>query len=92
MEAAISQIPANAIVTTDKCFIRPYDVSDAPSLAAAANHQEISHFMRNKFPYPYTLDDAHYFINMSSKREPRVNFAIFLLDGTYAGGIGLIPG
>ncbi|KAK6081708.1 gcn5-related n-acetyltransferase [Seiridium cupressi] len=92
MENAPFQVPVNAIVTTDKCFIRPYNVSDAASLSAAANDPEIARFMRNKFPSPYTLDDAHFFINLSSERTPCVNYAIFLLDGTYAGGIGFIPG
>ncbi|ETS87320.1 hypothetical protein PFICI_01148 [Pestalotiopsis fici W106-1] len=91
MAPTISEIPASAIVTTDKCFIRPIEMSDAPAMAAAANHADISHFMRNKFPSPYTLDDAKSFINFSSQRQPRVNYCICLNDGTYAGGIGLIP-
>lgn len=90
--ANTSQIPATAIVVTEKCFIRPYEESDAEALAAAANHPDISHYMRNRFPYPYTLDDAKFFVNLANERKPRVNFAICLPDGTYAGGIGLIPG
>ncbi|KAH8675450.1 acyl-CoA N-acyltransferase [Xylariales sp. PMI_506] len=85
------QVPPTAIVVTDKCFIRPYEVSDAAALAAAANHEDVSKYMRNLFPFPYSLDDAQFFINLASERQPMVNYAIVLLDGTYVGGIGLKP-
>ncbi|KAF3016231.1 hypothetical protein E8E14_012069 [Neopestalotiopsis sp. 37M] len=91
MAATTSEVPADAIVTTDKCFVRPYAMSDAQVMAEAANHPEISRFMRNRFPFPYTLEDAESWINLSSQRDPRVNFCICLNDGTYAGGIGLVP-
>ncbi|KAK6221047.1 hypothetical protein LQW54_001620 [Pestalotiopsis sp. IQ-011] len=91
MASTSLEVPTSAIVTTDKCFVRPLEESDAPALAAAANHPEIARFMRNRFPNPYTLDDANSWINFSSKREPRVDFCICLNDGTYAGGIGLMP-
>ncbi|KAI0146624.1 acetyltransferase [Pestalotiopsis sp. NC0098] len=74
MASTSSEVPASAIVTTDKCFIRPLEESDAPAIAAAANHPEIARFMRNRFPHPYTLDDANSWISLCSKREPRVDF------------------
>ncbi|KAH6648564.1 acyl-CoA N-acyltransferase [Truncatella angustata] len=84
--------PANAIVVTDKAFIRPYEASDAPAAAAAANHKDVSYFMTARFPSPYTLDHAKFWIDLCSKEQPTVNFGIFMLDGTFVGGIGLVPG
>jgi ribosomal-protein-alanine N-acetyltransferase len=90
--ANTSKIPATAIVVTETCFIRPYEQSDVEALAAAANHEDVARYMRNRFPYPYSLDDAKFFVNLANEKEPVVNFAICLSDGTYVGGIGLIPG
>ncbi|KAI1862291.1 uncharacterized protein JN550_010298 [Neoarthrinium moseri] len=86
------QPQASAVVRTDKCFIRPYARSDAEALSAAANHEDISRYMTNRFPHPYTLDSANFWINHSLEHKPHVNFAICLPDGTFAGGIGLVPG
>ncbi|KAI0841480.1 acyl-CoA N-acyltransferase [Hypoxylon sp. FL0890] len=80
------------IVTTDKCIIRPYTLSDAEPMAAAANFPEISLYMRNRFPSPYTLENSKFWIDFSMKATPMVNFGIFTLDGDFAGGIGLTPG
>ncbi|KAI1406081.1 acyl-CoA N-acyltransferase [Hypoxylon fuscum] len=92
MAAITSKAIPAAIVTTDKCFIRAYVPSDATAASAAANTPEISKYMRNTFPYPYTLENANFWINFSLSQTPMVNFAIFALDGAFAGGIGLIPG
>ncbi|KAI1144424.1 acyl-CoA N-acyltransferase [Hypoxylon sp. FL0543] len=80
------------IVTTEKCIIRPYAPSDAEPMAAAANLPEITMYMRNRFPHPYTLEDSKFWIDLSVKATPMVNFAIFTPDGDFAGAIGLIPG
>ncbi|KAI0136382.1 acetyltransferase [Xylariales sp. AK1849] len=90
--AAASQVHATAIVTTENCFIRPYEPDDAVAIAAVANHQDVARFMRNRFPHPYTLNDAKSWINLASERKPLVDFAICLLDGTFVGSIGLMPG
>ncbi|KAI2617247.1 acyl-CoA N-acyltransferase [Hypomontagnella submonticulosa] len=79
------------IVTTDKCIIRPYAASDAEASAAGANHWEIVQFMRDTFPFPYTIDNANFWIDFTLKANPIVNFAITDLDGTFVGGIGLKP-
>ncbi|OTB08553.1 hypothetical protein M426DRAFT_7866 [Hypoxylon sp. CI-4A] len=92
MATTTSQSAPAPIVTTDKCYIRAYAYSDAEAAAAAANHPEIVAYMRNSFPHPYTLESANYWINFALDSDPMVNFAIFLPDGTFAGGIGLKPG
>ncbi|KAI1781377.1 acyl-CoA N-acyltransferase [Hypoxylon cercidicola] len=85
-----SEIPT-PIVITDKCLIRPYVMSDAEQLAEAANHPEITEYMRNSFPHPYTIQNSKYWIDFSMNAKPMVNFLICTLDGTLAGGIGLTP-
>ncbi|KAI1384390.1 acyl-CoA N-acyltransferase [Hypoxylon trugodes] len=92
MATATLQTIPTPIVTTDKCFIRAYAPSDAAPMAAAANHPEIVAYMRNRFPHPYTLESSEFWINFSINATPIVNFGIFNLDGTFAGGIGLTPG
>ncbi|KAI1101554.1 acyl-CoA N-acyltransferase [Jackrogersella minutella] len=86
-----SQQEPKPIVTTDKCFIRAYVPSDAAPMAELANHPEISMYMRNRFPYPYTLESSNFWINFSMKGTPMVNFGIFTLGGAFAGAIGLTP-
>lgn len=92
MASTTIEEPVAAIVTTDKCFIRAYHVSDAAAASAAGNHPDISYYMRNTFPYPYTLDNANSWIKHVNEGNPVTNFAIYLLDGTFVGGIGLNPG
>ncbi len=43
----------------DKCKLRPWHTEDADSLAKYANNKKIADKLRDGFPYPYTLNDAH---------------------------------
>ncbi|KAH8884527.1 acyl-CoA N-acyltransferase [Thozetella sp. PMI_491] len=81
-----------AIFVTDKLYARPYVPSDAEAISKEANNPKVSKFMTNMFPSPYTLADAEAWIKIATERKPIRNFAIFKLDGTYVGGIGLKPG
>lgn len=62
-----------------------------PDLARLANDASIAANVRNRFPHPYTVEDAVSFVNAAVKRSPACEFAI-LLDGAFAGVCGLIPG
>lgn len=66
--------------------LRPWQMEDAPSLAAQANNWNIARFMTNAFPHPYTLENAHAFIDMAS--QTNTIFAI-VVEGKAVGGIGL---
>ena len=68
--------------------VRSYRVDDAPSLARHANNRNISRNMRDAFPYPYTLSDAHSWISLVMQQSPEANFAIASTD-ELIGGIGL---
>jgi RimJ/RimL family protein N-acetyltransferase len=71
------------------CVIRPWRAGDAGSLVAHANNYKIWRNMRDRFPHPYTAEDAREWIRRASEESPRINFAI-VVDGEAAGGIGLI--
>lgn len=69
-------------------MIRTWELADAPSLQKHADNANVSGFLLDRFPYPYTLADAGAFINSKLSQNPVVNFAIEI-NGEVAGGIGL---
>ncbi len=71
--------------------LRPWHEWDQISLVAHANDREIARQMRDRFPHPYTLDDARAWIACNAGRTPPTHFAI-VVDGAAAGSIGLEPG
>lgn len=74
-----------------KLELRPWTLADAPSLARHANNKNVSRFLRNHFPFPYTPDDARRFISMAmeeaAKEQGNGLYAIDI-DGEAVGGIG----
>jgi ribosomal-protein-alanine N-acetyltransferase len=71
-----------------KFNIRTWQVTDAASLQKHANNINVSGFLMDRFPHPYTLADAETFINIRLNQQPAVNFAIDI-NGQVIGGIGL---
>ena len=69
--------------------LRPWNANDAFALASHANNKKIADNMRDGFPYPYTLDDAHTWLGMAIKEMKHLLLAIEV-DGEAAGGIGII--
>ncbi len=67
--------------------LRDWAPEDAEALAPLANDRRIWLNLRDAFPHPYGIDDAHRFIAMASAMSPQTYFAI-LVDGALAGGIG----
>jgi len=85
-------VPA-PIITLANCLIRAYHPSDAEKMAMAANSLDIAKNMRNTYPYPYTLENAHYWINFANSASPVLNFGIYSPDqDNFLGGIGLRAG
>ena len=68
--------------------IRPWAVADAESLQRHANNREVSIQLRDRFPYPYTIDNARSFVGWATKQEAPTVWAIEV-DGEAAGGIGI---
>ncbi len=71
-------------------LLRPWQPSDAARMAQLANNYDIARFMSDMFPFPYAIEDAERFIQMSISHQPLRLFAI-LFEGQPAGGIGIHP-
>ncbi len=70
--------------------LRKWETADAEHLARYANNPKIANQLTDGFPHPYTLDNAHKFIDMARSHAPTRIFAI-TVDGVACGGIGLHP-
>jgi RimJ/RimL family protein N-acetyltransferase len=56
-----------------------------------ANNRAVWRNMRDRFPHPYTLEDAYRWIELNNTVFPETNFAIAVED-TAVGGIGIVRG
>lgn len=72
-----------------RCILRPFQESDAESIAKHANNRKIWLNLRDGFPHPYTQEDAKGFIQMMQQRA-REAFIIDV-DGQAVGAIGVHP-
>ena len=68
--------------------IRSWQLGDAPSLARHANNRKIWLQVRDRFPYPYTLEAAEHWVTLAPAADPETQFAMEV-DGEAAGGIGV---
>ena len=71
------------------CVIRPWRPGDEESLVAHANNHKVWRNLRDRFPHPYTTDDAREWIRHMGEESPQTNFAI-VVNGEAVGGIGLV--
>lgn len=58
-------------------------------MAQHANNYKIWRNVRDRFPHPYTLEDAHRWLEHATQEDPTTSFAI-VVDEQAAGGIGLV--
>ncbi len=76
---------------TLKCegfLLRPWHQDDAAGLVKHANNSKIAVNLRDGFPYPYTLKEAHRWLAMVAENRDDIILAIEL-NGEAAGGFGL---
>ena len=57
-------------------LLRPLRLTDQESLARYANNYNIWRNVRDRFPHPYTLDDAIAFLHTKAGIEPVTDFCI----------------
>jgi RimJ/RimL family protein N-acetyltransferase len=69
------------------CVVRSLRDSDARSLARHANNRRVWINLRDRFPHPYRVSDAHAFIHLALSTFPETHFAIAVGDEA-VGGIG----
>lgn len=70
--------------------LRPWTITDLPSLVKYANNREIAANLTDRFPFPYNEEHGKQFITMATSHDPMRIFAIEV-NGEAAGGIGLHP-
>lgn len=71
-------------------LLRKIKTEDRHQLAEIANNKKIWLNLRDKFPHPYNLDDADFYINMILEEDPQYSFAIEF-ESKFAGMVGLLP-
>ena len=49
--------------------LRRWQSGDEPALAKYANNYQIWRNVRDSFPHPYTIDDAHQWIQLCEKEK-----------------------
>lgn len=75
----------------DTCLLRPLIAGDALQLTMHANDRDVWLNLRDRFPHPYTEQDADAYIAMVVARTSRLSFGI-VVNGEACGTIGLVPG
>jgi [ribosomal protein S5]-alanine N-acetyltransferase len=75
----------------DRCTIRPWRLDDAASLAKHANNRKVWLGLRDLFPHPYTIPDAHQFLQQAISDQSTTKFCIEV-NGRAVGGMGIHPG
>ena len=82
---------SEVVLRGERCALRRWRTSDATAVAYHANNMSVAKHLRDRFPHPYTVDDAQAFLSFASKEDPQTNFAIDV-GGEAAGGLGYVPG
>jgi RimJ/RimL family protein N-acetyltransferase len=70
--------------------IRGFKRRDVAALAKHANNPNVSHHLRDAFPYPYTRRDARIWVEAAMAQEVESHFAIATKD-ELIGGVGFHP-
>lgn len=80
----------NMLIELGGCVLRDWRAEDAPALAGYANNRKIWCNLRDRFPHPYSLEDARIFIAGVLAKKPRSVFAIATSEEAI-GSIGVMP-
>lgn len=85
--------PSGPILKLSKSTIRHLEPSDAEEMARIADNPLIGRYMRDRFPFPYTLAHANWWINHNMTANPVYNYAIAdPITDKFMGCIGLERG
>jgi RimJ/RimL family protein N-acetyltransferase len=83
-------MPVPTEIPLPHALLRPWRVTDAESVARHADDREVWRNMRDRFPHPYTLDDARQWLQFVATVPSGTNFAIDV-GGAAVGGISFEP-
>lgn len=70
------------------CVVRPWVDTDAASLHKHANNRAVSLQLRDRFPFPYGMEQARSFLSWIAT-QPSPSVWAIEVDGEAAGGIGI---
>ncbi len=71
-------------------LLRAYRSDDIDALTAIANNERVSRYLIDTFPYPYTREDASWWIDSGAAQHGAITRAIEH-DGRLVGTIGVAP-
>jgi RimJ/RimL family protein N-acetyltransferase len=74
-----------------RCTVRAWRKSDAESLVVHADNINVAKYLRDRFPHPYTKQDARAFLKHAVAADDPTNLAIEV-DGAAVGAVGYVPG
>ncbi len=77
------------LLDLDCCVVRSFRATDAAELARHADNRKVWLQLRDRFPHPYSVDDARQFIAFTRGGEPETAFAI-AVDDRPVGSIGAV--
>jgi RimJ/RimL family protein N-acetyltransferase len=69
------------------CTLRSWEWRDRDAIVRRANNRNVWINLRDRFPHPYTVNDARRWLDSVIGHEPETNFAI-AVAGEAVGGIG----
>ena len=70
--------------------LRDYQPADKTKLVLLANNQNVSRYLVDTFPYPYTQQDADWWIATGSKANNAVT-KVIQDRGEFVGSVGIMP-
>lgn len=70
--------------------LRPFAPADAPVLARHANDRDIWRNLRDRFPHPYTLADAEWYVRFVNTEGAADLHLCIEVDGEAAGSISVL--
>jgi len=71
-----------------KCTLRPWRQGDEESLVRYANNHNVSRNLGDRFPYPYTLEDARRWLGERVNAVPPFTKFAIAIDDAAVGGTG----
>ncbi len=75
-------------IDAERCILRPYEEGDIPNVAAHANNRKIWINLTDRFPYPYTTEDARAWVRAQQTPGPDALHLAIVVEGRAIGGIG----
>jgi RimJ/RimL family protein N-acetyltransferase len=75
-------------IATPRLVLRPFRRGDEGDLVAVAGDRRVSIHLLDRFPHPYTVEDAEQWLAHVGASSPASDLAI-TLDGRLIGGVGV---